>query len=302
MNDMKFTNILGLPAVYVDWLVNDDYDHNYNPYTISATSLMKPIRGLILSVRHASELQQDVSNLVASKLGNAVHDSIARVVTPGVIKETRVERFLSIGNVTYTITGKFDILVDNGDETWTLRDIKTTSVWAYIFGGKDEDYRAQLSIYRWLLSPNKKVNDISYIDFFFTDWSTAKAKHDSQYPKQRLYPGHQIKLLSLQETEAYILSRLIQLEDSKNIPDNDLPYCTSEELWAEPEVFAVMKEGAKKATKLCDSMVEAVEYMRIKKVAGYIERRAPKVKRCSYCSAAPMCSQREELEKDGLLT
>ena len=38
----------------------------------------------------------------------------------------------------YTITGKFDMCLDG-----ELHDFKSTSVWSYIMGGKDEDYRFQ---------------------------------------------------------------------------------------------------------------------------------------------------------------
>lgn len=299
---MKYTNQLNLPLYIFDWLVNDDYDHSMNPYAISATTLMKPTRASILTKRYVNQLQQDVSSLVASRLGTAIHDSIEKIQTPGIVKETRVSRSILLGETLFNITGKPDIQVDNYDGTWTLRDIKTTSVWSYVYRGKDEDYRLQLSIYRWLLSASKQMRDEGYIDFFFTDWQSSKARQDPQYPQQRIYPGYEIKLLPLDVTENYILGRLEELEQSRDVPDDDLPLCTMDELWADPETFAVTKHKAKRATKLCTTEAEAKDYMKQRKIAGYIERRPPKVKRCKYCAGYEVCSQRKAFTEQGLLT
>jgi hypothetical protein len=157
-----------LPEYLYSWLISDNYDRIDDPYVISATALMKPVRATVLSVRHAEDLEIDVIDLVSSRYGSAIHDSVERIKTPGVDKETRVFREITIGTTKYNVSGKYDILVDNGNETHTLRDMKSTSVWAYIYGGKDEDYRTQLSIYRWILAPQKEITDDAFIDFFFT--------------------------------------------------------------------------------------------------------------------------------------
>ena len=85
---MEYTNNLNLPQYIVDWLKNDDYDHDPDPYTISATTLMKPTRAFLLTTRHVNKLQQDVSDLIASKMGSAIHDSIESVKTESVQKNT----------------------------------------------------------------------------------------------------------------------------------------------------------------------------------------------------------------------
>lgn len=287
---MKFTNKHNLPQYIVDWLLHDDYDYADDPLHISATTLMKPVRATLIPIRHHENLETDVLDLIAARLGSAIHDSIERIDTPGVTKETRVSREVLIDDVVYTVTGKFDILTEEEDG-FRLRDIKTTSVWAYIYGGKDEDYRRQLSIYRWLLSPDYQVKDIGYIDFMFTDWQASKAKQDSSYPQSRIRMGYKISLMTLEETENYVRERLELIHANKDVVDDDLPHCTNKELWATPEKFAVMKNGNKRATKLCDSQQEAEQYMSAKNIAGYIQHRPAKVKRCKYCAAAPFCSQ-----------
>lgn len=300
---MNYTNKLGLPQYIVDWLLADDYNHNYDPYTISATTLMKPTRAHLLTIRHRDQLETDASDIIAARVGTALHDSISVVKSEGYKKEERASREIQLESVTYKITGKYDILQDNDDGTYSLRDIKTTSVWARILGGKDEGYCQQLSVYRWLLNgQGLPVTDIGYIDFFFTDWQSAKAKTDKDYPKHKVYTGHAVQLMSLEKTEEWIKSRLELIEKNKNLADENLQECTREELWAGVEKFAVMKRGGKRATKLCDTKEEAEEYIKTKQIAGYVQYRPPKVRRCNYCPGLPFCNQGISYQKQGLLT
>lgn len=298
---MKITNKQNLPAYLADWLEkSDSYDHNYDPFTFSATSLMKPIKASVLATRYVDKIEIDVTDLIASRLGSSIHDSIEKIETKNVSKENRVSRKVKIGDVEFTVTGKYDILV-NENELYTLRDIKTTSVWAYIFGGKDKDYSKQLSIYRWLLSLTYNMNDKAYIDFIFTDWQSSKAKQDKEYPQQRIIPGYEIKLMSLEETEKYIIERLNLYYQHINTPDDQLPACTKEELWAQEDTFAVMKPGNQKATKVCSSKQEADIYIKDKDIKAFVEFRQGKVKRCKYCPASPFCNAYDYYLANGLI-
>lgn len=298
---MEYTNRYNLPQYLVDWCLSDNYDYNNDPHTISATSLLKPVRVGILSKRHAGQAMTDVSELIASRLGNAIHDSVERIETENVDKETRVRRKVTVNGVEYTVTGKYDILETEEDGSKTIRDIKTTSVWSYIYGGKDDDYTKQMSIYKWLLDPDNTVNDVGYIDFFFTDWQGIKARTDGDYPQRRLMPGYAINLLQPNETEDRVIKKLEILQEFENTPDDELPRCTPDELWAEPDKWAVFKQGNKRATKVCDSAEQADSYKKEKKISGYIEHRPGKVKRCNYCSAQPFCNQSKDLIRAGML-
>lgn len=295
---MQYTNKLNLPQYISDWLQFDSYDYSDDPHTLGATTLMKPIQAYWLTVRHADSFQIDVSDLVAAKFGTAIHDSIEQISTPNTSKEQRVQRIFSLGDVPYTIAGRYDVLVSK-DGRWTIRDIKTTSVWAYIFGGKDAEYQKQLSIYRWLLSASMAVEQVGYIDFFFTDWQSSKAKQDKDYPQHRILPSYKVDLFSLDETEKYIHSRLSLLAKYEFISDDQLPPCTDDELWTTNEVFAVTRPSAKKATKLCSTRDEAVQYIKDKRIQASIELRPSKAKRCKYCPCYGLCKQGQDLKKQG---
>jgi hypothetical protein len=300
---MKFTNRFEVPKYLYQWLCADSYDGHSDPYMLSATSMLKPVRVHWLTLRHGAELEEDVSDVLSARIGSAIHDSIERVKTENVIKEQRAIKKIEVNGQEFSISGKFDILEDeDGDGIWTLRDIKTTSVFSYIFGGKDKDYQIQLSIYRWLNHEKYPINSTANIDFFFTDWQSSKAKFDENYPPRKLMPGYKIELMSIPDTDKYIRDRVAEFEKYRDVPDNELPLCTKEELWASEDTFAVMKSGNQKATKVCSTEVEAQEYIRDHNITKVdIICRPGKAKHCRYCSGFPFCGQGQELMERGLI-
>ena len=151
------------------------------------------------------------------------------------------------------------------------------------------------------MSSKYDVSNIAFIDFIFTDWQSSKAKQDPEYPQEKILAGYKIDLLSLEDTEKFILARLSLLDQSLNLQDDCLPFCSEEELWSTPQKFAVTKSGAKKATKLCDSLEEANQYINEKNIVGFVEHRAARAKRCKYCPAAPVCNQFDLLKTQGLI-
>lgn len=297
---MKYTNRMNFPKYIFDWLSADNYDHSKDDHAFSATTLLKPVKVHWLTARYLDGIESDVTERLSSCLGNAIHDSLEKVKTEGVSKEQRLKRSLKINNIDLTVVGKYDVLVHE-KERWTLRDIKTTSVWAYIYGGKDDEYSKQLSIYRWLLQDICSVDSVAFIDFFFTDWQSSKAKTDPSYPQYRLIPGYKIDLMTFQQTEEYLKTRLFLFEKYRNVPDLQLPDCTLAELWATKEVFAVKKPDNQRATKLCDTQKEAEQYIANNKLKAIVERRAPRAKRCSYCGANNFCKQYATLVQQGLI-
>jgi hypothetical protein len=305
---MNYTNLLEMPSYITSWLIADNYDHQSDPTFFSATSLMKPCKPHWLALRHSDEVSMDVSDLYAARRGSAHHDSFEKIETEGVLKEQRLYKEIVINDTTFTITGKFDVLELEEDKSWTLRDMKTTSVWAYIYGGKDKDYQEQLSIYRWLLSDLiEPINDISFIDFFFSDWQRSKAKQEADYPQHPIRHSYKIELLSLQDTEKFVINKVTKLWKYKDVEDDQLPHCTPEDLWAGEDKFACYKQGNKKATKLCDTQEEANKYMAEKQIKGFIQARPGKARRCSYCLGSsggggkPLCKQYQYMVQNNLV-
>lgn len=327
---MQLTNITGIPLPLAVWLAGDGYDFRRGERrAISATSLLKGVRKILLSERlnEQNRLTPDVSDQIASRLGHTIHDGIEKAWTnvearnaamralgiPEQIRERiRVnpsEESLRASNsiipiwvehrternfMGYAITGKFDMVFEG-----VLQDFKSTSTFA-AKGGKDEEYRLQGSIYRWL-NPDKITADHMIINFIFTDWASYRAKSDPTYPQQRVMP-HKVDLYSIRETENWMRNKIKELEAAADLPDDQLPRCSDADLWRGEPQFKFYLDPIKaqdpnaRCTKNCDSMQEALEYQKTKGGRGVIVEVPGKVKACNYCAAWPICNQKDEYE------
>jgi hypothetical protein len=322
-----FQNKTNIDLALAVWLADPSgYDLNQEEYTISATTLQKPLRAIVLGARAMKQGTVDLVDLVRSRLGTAVHSAaeeswkskslpdvlhslgvpkedlgLYRVnpTTPKTSKdqvdvflENRVQKKIA----GFTISGKYDFVI-NGQ----LKDIKSTSTFAYIKGGNERDYQLQGSIYRWL-NPELITEDYVHLLYLFTDWKEYLTLSDPKYPKHPIVTK-KIPLLSLYETEMYIRDRLEAITVAMGLPEDQLPECSSEELWQTPTKYAVyLGLTTNRATRVFDTHQEALAYgIKKKRPDAKIIERPGKVKRCRYCSARPICTQSEKLELQGLL-
>jgi hypothetical protein len=250
-----------------------------------------------LKKKHEHELEIDVADLIAPRYGTAIHDSFEKVDIPGSTQEKRMSMKVEVDGKEYVITGKPDIILNNK----MVVDIKSTSVWTYIYGSKDEEYIIQESIYKLLAKENGfKVVDEGEICYCFTDWSPKKAKEDREYPQSRIRTK-KIKLWKDEQVIEYIKGRLKLFAKA----EISLPECTDEDLWRTKDTFAVMKKNRKQAIKVCNSEKEAVNYLATNDLMGnkdyYVQERKGIVKRCKYCSASKFCEQYWGLKAAGVI-
>ena len=319
---MAITNITNISLPLAVWLAGDGYD--FSPGTqraISVTSIMKPVRQILLRERLNDEVQEvpDVADMIASRLGHAIHDSIERSwksdaipalralgypeqtlkritinppeVTKGMIpiyleqRETKIFRG-------YKISGKFDFILDG-----ELQDFKSTSVYSYMLGSKDEAYMLQGSLYRWL-NPDKITNPTMNIQFIFTDWSGAMARRDHNYPQQRVLT-HRVALMSIEDTEAWLNKKIDALEAVADLPEAQLPFCTDADLWrSDPKwkYFADPNKTDGRSTKNFDNDADAQAFLNEKKGKGVVITIPGQVKACGYCPAFNICTQKDLYE------
>ena len=307
---MNYTNRHKLPFEVVEWLKFDEYDYNPNPKVLSATTLMKPLRIIVLEERWNNLITVDVSDLVASRYGTALHDSFEKCNIPNTIQEVRYYRDID----GFTVSGKVDLVKNSHLPVMTLADIKSTSVWNYILNKKDPTYTQQLSIYKWLMEDGYtldkdgkkievkiKTEDEAKVVFLFTDWSKKDTMQKKDYPQSRVQEKV-IPLDSLEDTEKFILGKLSEVKSARELSDNNLPLCSKEDLWQTDTTYAVKKKGAKRATKVYDSYAPAIKHAQSYKTNDYIvETRKGKVKRCNYCNVTEFCNQYKELLAHNLI-
>lgn len=323
---MKLTNNTGLSLPIAVWLATDEYDSVPDPTYISATSLLKPIRVIVLSRRSAASgmvKTGDVSALISSRYGHAVHDGIENawtknsfqalidlgypekvaksvrvnptVVEPGTIPiytELRVQKPIQ----GFVVGGKFDMVADG-----RLYDFKSTSCFTYMNNTNEDYYRKQGSIYRWL-NPEKVTDDHIYIQYIFTDWSSINARGNPQYPRSRIleFP---VLLLSIAETENFIRKTLGLVSQYANTPESQLPECTPDELWQSPPKFKYYADPLNtsgRATKVFDSQAEANQW-RASKGKGTVIFVGGEVKACRYCPVFASCTQKDKYLANGSL-
>lgn len=316
-NDRIVTNTFNMPLPLAVWTIVDNYDYNDDPRVISTTTLLKPIRQIILARQNMDCLKiMDCDNLIAVSMGSALHDSVEQawkdrskavtaMVALGLTQEnaesiydaTSFEKRLSKEINGWIISGKYDI-VSGG----RVCDIKSSSVYGYITGSSDNQYMMQMSIYRWL-DPVLITDDIGTNLYIFTDWSKAKTLSDPTYPKSRIQSkDHRLK--SVTETQRYIEKKLFQIDKYITETDQDLiPDCTPEELWQEKDVFKYYKDPTKtaRATKNYETYADALAHYDRDGAVGTITHVEGKAKACQYCSVANLCAQRVRLAASGRL-
>lgn len=324
------TNTHDISLVMSVWLAHSEYDNGAHKFpgmdVISATALIKPMRQLILSRRvPMEENKHDVADFIASKMGTAIHDSVEKTWTkyskealtslgytqkqiakvkinpdPETVKPDDFpiyleQRFFRQFNHHIIISGQSDQIV-NGE----LNDIKTTSVFGYLKGSKEEDYRLQGSIYRWL-RPDLITRDTMKIQFVFTDWQKSMINTIPNYPKLKLHKMS-VDLMSLKETENWIRRRINQIYEYQDAPQSELPLCSDKELWRSDPKYKYYSDPAKaeqggRSTRNFDSFPEAMAH-KSSAGKGAVVTVPGKVKACLYCPAFSICAQRQQYEFD----
>lgn len=318
---MAFKNATNIPLSLAVWLCHDSYDYNPDPYTISATTLLKPLRSLILSKRIPTEKDTEIDDLIASRLGTATHTAIegAWIDSPqfallklgipeAVVEKLRINPKEPGGEFDvyleqrstkkvgkWTVSGKYDQIV-NG----ILEDNKTTKTYSYIKQSSTKKYGQQGSIYRWL-NPEIIDSDYLHINYLFTDWNPIDIRREG-YPKSKILV-QKIEMMSVAETQKFIELRLTEIEHYLNSDQKDLPLCTDEELWAKAPVWKYYKNPTKviKSTKNYTTAIEANARLAVDGYVGMVIEIKGEVKFCRYCSANKICLQAEQLVHEGRL-
>jgi hypothetical protein len=331
-----YTNDSNIPLALAVWLANDEYAHNPDPFTISATSLLKPVKQLAFSflaksVDNPEIALQTLSSRMASRVGQAIHASLedawknnyersmkalgypdkvisqlrinpseselkAHAIAGKEIIPVYVEGRMQRKVNRWTITGQYDLIVDG-----RVTDLKTTKTFGYISGSNDDAYIKQGSIYKWL-NPTKITDDQLSILYYFKDWTAMAARANPLYPKaemlQKMFP-----LMSIQETERFVTNKLRQLDAAIGKPEEEIPECTSKELWEDPTKYKYYSNPYKlaKATKNFDDSYEAAMFMASKGGIGVVLEVPGKVKACNYCDFSTICKQRAALAEAGRL-
>lgn len=317
----RYTNIHKISTPLAVWLAHDDYDFKPSEKSISVTTLLKSTREIILTSRltQSENTLIDISELFASRLGQAVHKAIeqawltnckesltalgtpskvinAYAINPTEVKEGSIPVWLEYRTerqiAGWTVSGCADMI-----KAGSVHDVKSTGTFAYMTGSMNVKYRAQLSIYSWL-NPDKITEPMGYIEYIFKDWDKLEAGYKSGYP-QLPFLQQPIPLLTHAQVEKFLHEKIQELEKYKDAPQEEIPLCTPEELWSsKPQYQYRVNPAAKKATKNFDTMAEANQWA-LSKGKGHVTYKAGKAKKCKYCPVKSTCDQYASMKAQG---
>lgn len=325
--EVKYSNASSVPLSIAVFLATDHYDYDDDPNTISATTLIRPLRQIILSSRVPDGIGTiDLLSMMQARMGTAIHNGIeiawkqhyakalsslgypqsmierVRInpqpseVTEGIIPvylEQRAKR--QVGK--YFVSGKFDIIIDG-----RLEDVKSTSAFVVVSGSNDEKFSLQGSIYRWL-NPSLITKDSMAIQYIITDWNKHRAQADPKYPQQRHYEKV-LPLKSVLETDAWIRRKVQQIDAYWDAPEDELPLCSDSDLWRTEPTFKYYKNptnatAGKRSTKNFETLHDARLRLIEDGNVGVIKEIPGQVTACKYCKAFPICSQKDALIANG---
>lgn len=280
---MTTTNNAGLPQAFVNFVSN--VRHN-RPGTLSATTLLKGDKEIVLYDRHFDELEQDAADLVWASFGTAFHAIMEKQDT-----EAFKEEAFEVEVEGWKVTGRVDFY-DMKNET--LGDYKTASVWKVIYGDF-ADWKNQGLTYAWLMKQHGLNVKRCEFTAFLKDHSKTEAKRKPDYPQVPVFKyAFDVTESDLEETEARIKAKIRSVTEAYKLGDDDIEPCTAEERWETATKYAVMKEGRKTAVKLCDDRATADLYLSQTggTTAGlYVQERKGESKKCAdYCPCAEFCN------------
>ncbi len=270
--------------------------HN-KPGCVSATTLLKGVKEIVLIDRHWDELEDDVSNRIWLILGTAVH-SIMESHGEGGFVEKHLEHDTGIG---MTVTGQVDYY---DEEKGIVVDWKTCSA-TKVLTSHFDDWRMQGLVYAWLLAWNGfTVNKIQFVGMM-KDWSRSRAMHDKGYPQSPVYVyEYDVVDEVIEATDRFVMDKVAAIVAANGLGDDDIPPCGESERWQSPTVYAVMKRGVARSKKNCTSREDAELRVELLGDGHYVEVRPGVARKCQgYCICRKHCSfyrqqEAETIEKE----
>lgn len=192
------------------------------------------------------------------------------------------------------ISGKFDaIYLPN------MYDYKRTSVWKKMFGDHTA-WEEQQNLYCYLCGLVGIEITGLHIIAWYKDWDKTRI-YETGYPKDRV-ELIKLKRWSTEDQKAFLEYRIELQKQAEDMPDDELPPCSSKDMWEKPTKYAVYayknNVKGKRASRVVDTEEQANSWIKWKqeqtkqKTDYRIEFRPGSRLRCeSYCSVNVWCNQ-----------
>lgn len=261
---------------------------------LSATEMLNSPRIVQLRKKYDDQVEVDVTDLIPSMWGTAMHYMVEQGKADNHIIEQRLHAEID----GWHISGAIDLqtVTPNGIE---ISDWKNVGVWAVM--NEKVEWEQQLNIYAWLVEEvaKKPVTKLSIVAIV-NNWNKRDAKSKEGYPPARGIVLD-IKLWPFEERLKFIRGRIHAHSEGQFSTDagEELPLCTPADMWEKPTTYAIKKDGGVRAKSVHADLEEAEEAL-LKSGSGYsLEIRHGERTRCDeYCSVNKWCDQYQNYLKE----
>ena len=107
-------------------------------------------------------------------------------------------------------------------------------------------------------------------------------KHHNKWHRGDIY---------LEQTGERIKAKVAEIEAAEKLSDDEIAPCLPEERWADPDKYAVMKEGRKTAVRVFDNEENAKLLLKELDEKHFIEHRPAVSRKCAdYCLCKDFCN------------
>lgn len=282
---MIITNKFGLPQTFMNITKRPTYTKG--GAHLSATELISSPRIVQLRKKYDDQIEVDVTDMVWSIFGTAIHGVLEHGRDENHLVEERLHSILD----GWSISGAIDLQITDGDGV-IVSDYKTTGAWSVMNEKKDWEY--QLNIYAWLVEKvkEKQVKKLEVVAII-RDWNRRDAQSREGYPEAPVKVVD-IPLWSYEERENFIKERIALHSNALFATETgeDLPFCTPEQMWEKQTTYAVKKTGNKRATNVFESEEEAKAKVEELGKSYEIEVRPGERTRCAnFCQVSSFCTQ-----------
>ena len=305
---MKLRNIVGTPGPILRAILAsqeeysrgvkeflDQYKGKYD-VALSVTTLPQSPRQHQLTRRHSHEIEVDPKERYFVLLGSITHYLMEKFPDPGDVIEKRFGRIFHLkkSNIKVLIHGAADV---TNAELGYVKDYKFASTMSMSY--PKEAYIAQLNILRFLMPEEDRVR-ISQLKniFIFRDW-TYRDKYSELPWKEVDQP-----IWTEEQCVNYLRERITAHIPYRDIADDDLPLCSSEERWERKSGFAVFPYTKKnklyeKSAGFAPTKEEADTLARMKNFEKFelVHKPGTSLKCAKFCDARDFCSQYNKIKE-----
>ncbi len=284
----------------------------YDPWSaagdISVSQIVTPPLALVLAQRHDHEIVVDVGDRIFSLLGQAIHVILDRAAGGGPMDGTGgpidgrpitfTEEPLTMEVAGWKVSGRPDLWMEHDPVTGfsnVLTDWKTPMVGAMIRSDVRAEWVLQLNFYRLLYRAAGLPVDRMEIVAILKDWNKRASRERDDYP---LAAFIRREVPVLDNIEDLLIERVLAHQEARKGKPR---WCNTEERWARPDAYAVMKGKQKKAVAVfgegtargggVNEAQDLVEKLGVTGARLRLEQRTgDKFVRCrDWCDAAPFC-------------